>query len=89
MSDARVVVRSSPDYESVADEVLATLQGAGYRAEEGNTANVTPNGPRVVYEDAAYASVAKDIAGLIGGVATEAGDTWLVTGDIMVVAGPK
>ncbi len=89
VSDARVVVRSSPDYESVADEVLATLQGAGYRAEEGNTANVTPNGPRVVYEDAAYASVAKDIAGLIGGVATEAGDTWLVTGDIMVVAGPK
>lgn len=86
-SSAQVVVRSTADNQAGANAALTALQNAGYQATVGSTANVLPDVTTVVYESATYASDAQAIAGLLGGVATEAGDVWLITGDIMVVTG--
>jgi hypothetical protein len=88
VSDAVVAVKNASGDAEKAAAVLAELQGGGWNAQDGGTANSQVNTTAVVYENAAFAADAQAVADAVGGYAVEAGDTWLISsGDIMVVVG--
>lgn len=84
-SNAYVVIKSAPGNTSAGSSAAGTLRSNGWTVEDGGAGNVTLSTTTVVYDDPAYAADAQAIAGLLGGIATEAGTEWSMAGDIMVV----
>ena len=66
---------------------MSTLTGAGWSAEDGGVANLELNNTVVVYGSHDQRANAETIAELLGATVEAAGDTWSMTGDIMVVVG--
>ena len=84
-TDAYVVVKSSPGNTAAGSSAVSALSSCGWDVENGGTGNVSLSTTTVVYDDPSYATDAKAIASLLGGIATEAGTEWSMAGDIMVV----
>ncbi len=71
------------------DTVVATLNEAGLSAWNAGSADLTLANTQVIYEYDSMASVASQIATLLGATATDAGEDWILTegADVMVVVG--
>ena len=71
------------------DKVVATLNDAGLSAWNAGSADLTLANTQVIYEYDSMASVASQIATLLGATATDAGEDWILTegADVMVVVG--
>ncbi len=88
-SETRVVVKDASGDPQRASEVVVRLQAAGWNAEDGGTANISLEDTAVVYDFAVQQDNAQAVADLLGASCEQAGDTWGVQGDVMVVVGSR
>ncbi len=86
-AETRVVIKDASGTPGRAAEVMATLQAAGWNVEDGGVANITLEDTTVVYEVGVQQANAASIASTLGAICEDAGDTWDVSGDVMVVVG--
>ena len=84
---SEVSVKDASGGTGAAEAALSTLTGAGWSAEDGGVANLELNDTVVVYGSRDQRANAEAIAELLGATVEAAGDTWSMTGDIMVVVG--
>ncbi len=86
-ADVTVAVKNASGDADRYAQVITALQAAGYIVVDAGEANLYLEQTTVVWEQGRTADLAQNIADLLGGTTEAAGDTWLVTGDIMVVVG--
>ena len=84
---AEVSVKDASGGTGAAAAALSTLTDTGWNAEDGGVANLELNDTVVVYGSRDQRANAEAIAELLGATVEAAGDTWSMTGDIMVVVG--
>ena len=82
-----VSIKNASGDDERGTSVEQTIQANGWTVASISEANITLDSTVVVYDSSTYKLSAETIASQIGGTVEEAGDTWNMEGDVMVVVG--
>ena len=86
-SSVNVSIKNASGDDERGTSVEQTIQANGWTVASISEANITLDSTVVVYDSSTYKLSAETIASQIGGTVEEAGDTWTMEGDVMVVVG--